>query len=91
MSRVLSVRVSDATAEWAASYADRVGVKRQVLLENAIESFRVLCAAGTPELRSFRDEEARTVAASAAVAPVESLRERAERHAAEVRARRAAR
>jgi hypothetical protein len=68
MSRVMSVRVNDASAEWVARYAESAGVKRQVWLENAVESFIEVCKSGTPELRSFRDEEA-----TPAESPVEAV------------------
>jgi hypothetical protein len=88
MSRVMSVRVSEECAAWAAGCAEGAGVKRQVVLENAIERFRELWEAEGPQvLRSFRDEES---AAEVPVepAPVEDIRVVAARAAARAKAER---
>lgn len=50
MTKVLSLRVPDDLAEWASAYAEKRGVTKQALLEEAVRSFREDCEGGVPDL-----------------------------------------
>lgn len=56
---MVSLRLDPELAEWATAYAERRGVSRSDLLENAIRYFKGECDRGLPELRERRAREAR--------------------------------
>lgn len=56
--KVLSLRVPAELAEWADGYAKSRGVTRQALCEQALQSFRLDCETGVPELRAAARRQA---------------------------------